>query len=187
DGSTSPVAAVQKAITPQSIVAAIICLAVGFILCFFGYRFFRPTLFFAGFCIAALLAYIGCINIAPLTGDDMDGIKRTVYIVVTVVAGFIAGILCVIFWRFGLMIVGALGGLVGALFILALAPDGLIADNVGRALFIVVLTILCAILIFKFERPVVIIATAVAGGFGMALGIDFFVQSEFAASLTAFL
>ncbi|KAI9598040.1 hypothetical protein BDF19DRAFT_420336 [Syncephalis fuscata] len=134
---------VQEALTPQTIVGAIIALAAGFVLCFFGYRFFRPTLFLAGFAIAAFVVYVACLNIAPLKGDDMDSINAP----------------SVCFWRFGLLLIGALGGLVGGLFILAFMPNGLIQEPI-------------------WKLPVVIVATAAGGGFALALGIDFFVQAS---------
>ncbi|KAI8055307.1 hypothetical protein BDF22DRAFT_654205 [Syncephalis plumigaleata] len=178
---------VQQALTPQSIVGAIVALVVGFVLCFFGYRFFRPTLFLAGFVIAAFVTYVVCLNVAPLKGDQYDSIKRTVYIVLVIGVGFIVGVLAVCFWRFGLLLVGAMGGLVGGLFILAFMPNGLIKEPVWKAVLIVILVILGAILIFKFERPVVIVATSAGGGFALALGIDFFVQSQFASTIATVL
>jgi len=183
--SSGTVTEVVDIITPQSIVAGIICIGIGLFLTFFGYRFFRPMLFFAGFALFALIAYIGAINISPLAPGDT--LKETIYLVVIVIVGFIGGILVAIFWRIGLFVLGAVGGFFLAMFILALAPNGLIPNPLFRALFIVILVIICAVLVFKLERPAIIIATSVAGAFLTILGIDFFVHTQFLASMVAFL
>jgi hypothetical protein len=174
-----------QAFTPQSIIGALICIGVGIVLGFFGYRFFRPTLFLVGFAVAAMLTYIGCINIKPL--ESGNSTLETIYIVVTVAIGFIAGILCIVFWRFGIMLIGALGGFIAAVFILAWAPNGLIGDTTSRVLFIVILTVVFALVVFKLERPVIIIATSLAGSFGIVLGIDFFARQGVVTALTTFI
>ena len=182
-GTTAVV--VNNALSPQAIIAGIACILIGLFLTFLGARFFRTMLFFAGFALFALIAYIGAINIAPLQPGDL--VMRTVYLVVIIVIGLIGGVLVVIFWRVGLFVLGAVGGFFLAMFILSLAPNGLIPDPIFRAIFIVVLAIVCAFLVFKFERPAVIIATSIAGAFITMLGIDFFAHTYLLQSMVAFL
>lgn len=136
--------------------------------------------------IVGILVYIGEINISPLDPNG-DPIKRIVYLVLIVVAGLIGGILFAIFWRIGLFAVGALGGFFGAMFALAFLPPNILPDPIWRALIIVIATIICAFLVFKFERPVVIIATAIMGAFLAVLGVDCFARTQFAAAMAAFL
>jgi len=174
-----------SAITPQSAIAGGICIGIGLFLCFLGYRFFRPMLFLAGFALFGLIAYIGAINISPLQPGNT--LQMTIYLVVIVVIGLVGGILMAVFWKLGLFALGLIGGFFLAMFVLALIPSGVIPSPIISAIVIVVVALICAILVFKFERPMVIISTAVAGAFIFILGVDFFVQTEFAASLASYL
>jgi hypothetical protein len=175
-----------QALTPQSIVVGIAFIIVGIFFTFFGFRFFRPVLFFAGFALFGIIAYIGEINISPLdpNGDD---IKRIVYLVIIVVVGLVGGILFAIFWRLGLWAVGLVGGFFLAMFVLTLVPNGIVPENIFRALFIVVIALICSFLVFKFERPTVIISTSVIGAFLTILGVDFFARTQFASAMSMFL
>ncbi|RKP06892.1 hypothetical protein THASP1DRAFT_31294 [Thamnocephalis sphaerospora] len=173
--------------TPQAIIAALLCLGIGAFLCFFGYKYFRLTTFFGGFGIFAFLAYVGCINISPMTGEDGDGVRRTIYIVVVVALGLIGGLLGAVFWRAGLTMLGALAGLVVTLFVLALAPGGLVKSNIGRALIIVAMVLICSFLVNKYQRPSIIIGTAISGAFSIGIGIDLFAKSQLVTSIAAFL
>jgi TRAP-type C4-dicarboxylate transport system permease small subunit len=40
---------VPKTATPQSIIAAVICISICIFLCFFGYKYYRVATFFGGF------------------------------------------------------------------------------------------------------------------------------------------
>ncbi|KAI9598041.1 hypothetical protein BDF19DRAFT_420337 [Syncephalis fuscata] len=178
---------IPKSPTPQSIAAAIICMGIGIFLCFFGYKYFRVATFFGGFGLFAFLAYIGCINISPMTGKDDDDLRSTIYIIVIAAIGFIGGLLAVVFWRVGITVIGALAGLVITLFVLALAPNGLIQNNIGRALLIVGMVLICSFLVNRFQRPAIIVSTATAGAFSIGLGLDLVIGSQLAVSVAAFL
>ncbi|KAI8055308.1 hypothetical protein BDF22DRAFT_654206 [Syncephalis plumigaleata] len=178
---------IPKSATPQSIIAAVICIGIGIFLCFFGYKYYRVATFFGGFGLFAFLTYIGCINISPMTGTDSDDLRSTIYIIVISAIGFIGGLLAVVFWRVGLTLIGALSGLVITLFILALAPNGLIQNNIGRALLIVGMVLVCSFLVHRFQRPAIIVATSTSGAFSIGLGLDLVIGSQLAVSVAAFL
>jgi len=143
------------------------------------------SFFFAGFGVFGIIVYIGEINIHPL--GPSDEVLSIIYLVLIVVIGLVGGVLFLIFWRVGLFAVGGLGGFFGAMYVLALLPSSVLPQPLFRALIIVVATVICAFLVLKFERPMVIIATAITGAFLAILGLDFFVQTQFAASLAAIL
>lgn len=176
----------MRALTPQSIVVGVVFILVGLFFTFLGYRFFRPVLFFAGFALFAIIVYVGIINLAP-PKQGGDEIMSILYVVIIVVVGLVGGILFAIFWRLGMFAIGLVGGFFLAMFVLTLVPDGIIPNNIFRALFIVVIALICSFLVFKFERPVVIIATSVIGAFLAILGIDFFARTQFATAMSMFL
>ena len=99
--------------------------------------------------------------------------------------GIVGGVLLVIFWRIGLFAAGGVGGFFGAMFLLALLP--IFLEPIWRALIIVIAAIICAFLIFVFERPMIIIATALTGSFLTVLGIDYFARTQFASTMSVFL
>jgi hypothetical protein len=178
DGNGSPLEAVRDAIMPQTVIAAINSLLVGFQLGLLGYSS-QKTFFVAGFALAAILAYIACINIAPFDGGEGDDLKKIIYVVVSAVAGFLFGFSSIHWESVGMIMVGLLGGFIGALFILALALNDIAFDTIGRIVSFAILMIAFAALIYKFKKPMAIIITAIAGSFVMVLGIDFFVKAEF--------
>jgi hypothetical protein len=122
-----------------------------------------------------------------MTGTDSDDLRSTIYIIVISAIGFVGGLLAVVFWRVGLTVIGALSGLVITLFILALAPNGLIQNNVGRALLIVAMVLICSFLVNRFQRPAIIVATSTSGAFSIGLGLDLVIGSQLAVSVAAFL
>lgn len=179
---TTPVAADGGPVPAVNIIAGVACIIVGLFLAFFGFRFFRPILFLVGFISFGLVTYIICINVSPITPEDTT--KRVIYLVLIIVLGLIGGILMAIFWRVALFLVGLLGGFFLSMFILSLAPNGLIPEPLFRSIFIVLLSIICSFLIFKFERPVVIISTAIIGAFLFILGVDLFAHAGFSDIVT---
>ncbi|RKP08312.1 hypothetical protein THASP1DRAFT_29886 [Thamnocephalis sphaerospora] len=180
-------ASTTAANTPQSIAAAVIFIVIGFLFCFFGYRLFRVTLFLVGFCVAGLLAFAVCTNVAPLDGTDGDDKRRTIYLAVSVAVGFVGGLICMCLWSVGVFLIGALGGVMAALYILALAPEGLIHSGIWRGVFIAVFALVGALLTLKFERPVIIVGTSLSGAFALGLGIDFFAHTNLGTAVSDFL
>ncbi|KAF9585644.1 hypothetical protein BGW38_001399 [Lunasporangiospora selenospora] len=173
-----------KSITISSTIVAIVLMVAGFLFAFFGHKFFRITLFLAGFYLCATLAWIALTNFEPT-----DGYKNAqwVYLGVSGAAGLIGGALFLCFWRLGFAAIGGIAGFYLAVFILSWASSGVISNGTGRIIFIAAFVIVGIILTFFLERHIVIIGTAIVGSGSFFVGLDNFIHTGFQEAFTAFL
>ncbi|KAG0241431.1 hypothetical protein BGW41_005889 [Actinomortierella wolfii] len=174
----------DKKITISGTIVAIVLMVAGFLFAFFGHRFFRITLFLAGFYVLSTLAWIALANIEPKEGW---GNREWIYLGVAGAAGIIGGALFLCFWRLGFAAIGAMAGFYLAVFILSWKESGVITQSVPRTIFIVIFVIIGIIVTFFIERHVVIIGTAIVGSGSFFLGLDNFVKTGFSNALNAFL
>ncbi|KAF9165692.1 hypothetical protein DFQ27_005531 [Actinomortierella ambigua] len=175
----------DKKITISGSIIAIVLMVAGFLFAFFGHRFFRITLFLAGFYVLSTLAWIALSNIEPK--DNLWNNREWIYLGAAGAAGIIGGALFLCFWRLGFAAIGAMAGFYLAVFILSWKDSGVITNTVPRVAFIAIFVIIGIILTFFIERHVVIIGTAIAGSGSFFLGLDNFVKTGFGNALNAFL
>ncbi|KAF8945524.1 hypothetical protein BGZ47_002469 [Haplosporangium gracile] len=173
-------------ITVSGTVVAIVLIAAGFIFAFFGHRFFKITLFLAGFYVFSTLAWIALSNARP-GADGYGANTQWVYLGVTAVAGLLGGGLFLCFWRLGFAAIGAIAGFYLAMFILSWSSNGVISNGTGRTIFIIAFVIVGIVLTFFVERHVIILGTAIVGSGSFFIGLDNFVHTGFANAFTAFL
>ncbi|KAJ3042950.1 hypothetical protein HDV00_006257 [Rhizophlyctis rosea] len=152
---------------------------------FLGHRLFRPTLFLAGFYFFGVLGYMLMINIEPATGYGTN--RDTILLVSALVFGVLGGGLAICFWKLALGLLGALGGFALGLFILSWKTGGLLDSGAPRTAFLIVMSIFGVVIIYFFQKAVIIVATSVLGSYGVLLGADVFIGTGFADSANAFL
>ncbi|KAF9981211.1 hypothetical protein BGZ65_004198, partial [Modicella reniformis] len=121
-------------ITISGTIVAIVLLVAGFLFTFFGHRFFKITLFLAGFYVCSTLAWIALKNAEPATGYGAN--SQWVYLGVSGAAGILGGALFLCFWRLGFAALGGIAGFYLAIFVLSWANSGLISNGTGRTIFI---------------------------------------------------
>ncbi|KAG0009836.1 hypothetical protein BGZ80_002012 [Entomortierella chlamydospora] len=139
-------------ITVQGGIAGAILIVLGLILCFFGARFFRTTMFLIGFYFFGNISYVGMAN---------GGVtSSTLLLVISIVVGIFGGLLLVCCSRLGVAVLGALALYSLGLWILALAVVGFILG-------------------FIREHEVVIIGSAIVGAYSVVAGVDFYAQTGF--------
>lgn len=160
-------------------------MVAGFLFAFFGHKFFKITLFLAGFYVFATLAWIALRNLEPTNGYGSH--SEWVYVGVSGAVGFIGGCLFLCFWRLGFAAIGGIAGFYLAIFILSWASSGLISNGTGRIIFIVCCVILGIALTFFLERHVVILGTAIVGSGSFFVGLDSFVHTGFQEAFIEFL
>ncbi|KAG0350702.1 hypothetical protein BGZ54_003672 [Gamsiella multidivaricata] len=178
-------AGATRGITVSSSIVAIVLMAAGFLFAFFGHKFFKITLFLAGFYAFATLAWIALRNLEPSFGYGPHA--EWVYIGVSGACGIIGGALFAFFWRIGFAAIGGVAGFYFSIFVLSWASSGLISNGTGRTIFIVACVIIGIVLAFFLERHVVIIGTAIVGSGSFFVGLDNFVHTGFKEAFTAFL
>ncbi|KAF9935980.1 hypothetical protein BGZ67_002841 [Mortierella alpina] len=172
-------------ITVSGTIVAIVLMVAGFLFAFFGHKFFKITLFLAGFYVFSTLAWIALRNAEPAAGYGTNA--QWIYLGVAGAAGILGGGLFLCFWRLGFAAIGAIAGFYLAIFILSWASQGVISNGTGRTIFIVACVIVGIILTFFVERHVIIIGTAIVGSGSFFVGLDNFINTGFSAAFTAFL
>ena len=82
---------------------------LGTIMLFFGYRFYKPCVFFGGFILGAVITYTYCVSTSHVTAYGAG-----------LCAGVIFGTLAIMFYSLGVFFLGALWGITLALILNAL-------------------------------------------------------------------
>lgn len=124
----------------------------------------------------------------PQSGYNEDpALSTTIILLVSIAVGFVVGILFVCCATVAIWLLGAVAGYALANFILALVDGGLIKNEIGRIIFIAVLTIAGLILTCIFEDTIIILSTSFIGADAIILGIDAFAKTGFYLSIRAFL
>ncbi|KAI8808316.1 hypothetical protein BJ742DRAFT_809360 [Cladochytrium replicatum] len=179
----SPVYAASKSLrlSISSSIAGAIFIAVGIALVFFGFRLSRTLLFLAGAHIFSTLAYIALRNFEPANGYPS---RDFLYLGVSIAAGFIGGFIFFRLYKMAILGLGAFAGFTLASYILTFRTGSVIPSGAGRAIFIVVLCILGAVLSYFFERTAVIASSSVIGAASVTLGVDVFAATGVAGNLT---
>ncbi|KAJ3043338.1 hypothetical protein HDV00_005341 [Rhizophlyctis rosea] len=174
--------AVRK-INVYSSVTGIILIVTGLVMVFLGHKLIKPICFIVGFYaggIVALLILSAIENRGTSYGDHRD----LIYIITAIILGLMFGGMFLCLMRLAFFALGGLLGFVIATAILSAVTGGPIATGLGRGLFIAGFVILFAILVAVIERPILVLATAFVGAFGVAVGVDAFVQAGLANAVT---
>ncbi|KAF9357251.1 hypothetical protein BGX34_009454 [Mortierella sp. NVP85] len=172
-------------ITISGTIVAIVLMVAGFLFTFFGHRFFRVTLFLAGFYVFSTIGWVALKNFEPDNGYGAN--SQWVYLGVAGVVGIIGGALFLCFWRLGFAALGGIAGFYFAIFVLSWASNGLISNGTGRTIFIIVCVIIGVLMTFFVERHVVILGTALVGSGSFFVGLDNFVLTGFSDAFIQFL
>ncbi len=138
---------------------AIFSIIVGVIVCFWGYRLFKAVLGIAGFIAGAVLFYhFG----AQYTAN------MVVLVILAIFGGLIGASLSIAFYYVGLFLLGALAGWqLGFLIAMAI--------NIEFVIIIpIIAAILAGFLACFFQKPVIIIATALIGAWSVVTGGFYF-------------
>ena len=138
-------------------VSPVLLLIAGFIICFFGYRLLRLTLGLAGFGVGLALGLL----IAGL----IPGTSQVLTIILGIVFGVLGSILAAALYKFGVFLLGAgAGALIAGVVV---AATGWHYPMIARVLAAIAGGILTLIL----ERPLISILSALAGAWGIVLGV----------------
>jgi uncharacterized membrane protein (DUF485 family) len=131
--------------------SAVVLVLIGAILCFFGARSVRLAVLAAGFGATWLLA-------------DVFGASTTTTLVIAVVGALGAWILTLLFSKFVFFMAGLIvGAVLGAKFFVLLEGDAQGHDWVLAIVFVPAVAITVGFLANRFERTLLVWATAAAG------------------------
>ncbi|KAG0033369.1 hypothetical protein BGZ81_008579 [Podila clonocystis] len=170
-------------LTWQRIVAGLVLLLIGIILTFRGYRHYRFTMFLAGFIAGCVIVYSILTNVEPSQGWSH---RQIIYVFSCIGAGLLLGAICWLLHRYTVWVLGALAGLILALYILAWRNQGLIHSKGGRIGLLVGTTVVGLLLALALGRRILIPATALVGAYITVIGLDLFARTGFTESIKKF-
>ncbi|KAF9971503.1 hypothetical protein BGZ73_005547 [Actinomortierella ambigua] len=171
------------ALTWQRIVAGVVLITVGSILCFRGWRHFRFTMFLAGFIAGVIIVYSVLYNVQPQQGWNHSAI---IFVFGCIAGGIVLGFLCWLLHRFTIAILGGLSGLVIALYILSWRDEGVIRSTSGRIGLMVGASALGLLIGLALGRRILIPATAIVGAYMSIVGLDLMARAGFNDSIHKF-
>jgi hypothetical protein len=146
---------------------------VGLAYCFYGFHLFQPTLFITGFILFSNITSYVLITTKVLGNSP----SMVIVFAISFLLGFLGGFLLVCCWSIGVIVIGVVGGLMLANIVLAAANINVMWI---RLVMMVVFSLVGSILIHFFERPIIIIATALVGSYLTVMGIDMVANSGIA-------
>lgn len=152
-------------------IAGVLAILVGGLICFYGYRLLRFTIFLCGFMVAGLVAAL----VVELALGSLKWMP-TVSWIAFLVAGIAGGSLAVYAYALGVFLVGALAGLLVA-FVLQTSFAYQIFPSHPEVILIVLIVLLGLIggaLTWRLEKPMLILATSYAGAVAFIWGIGCF-------------
>lgn len=171
---------VNDYITAHAAIIGVITIIVGLFLCFLGFRLFKIMLFLITWTLIGVLIYVVMVNAQPAEGYKN---QSTTLLLVPLACGFVAACLVLICLPLAISLVGALAGLVLALYIIQWTKDGM--SETARIVLMVVLPILGALLAQFFTKIMSIVFTAFIGSYMFFYGLDCFIHTGFRDSLGA--
>lgn len=142
-----------------------LCLLLGLMLCFFGYRLFHCSLFTIAFVAGGAIAAF----FAPLL-TDLSAVSWLVCILVGALCGFLAVRLV----SMGMLIAGFCGGSVFAVLFLSLAGY---SDPLGPLIVLPIASgMICGVFTLMYKKPAFVTTTSLLGATLLAFVIGLIIQ-----------
>jgi len=154
---------------PGSYIIMVLLLVAGFAYCFYGFSLFFPTLFLTGYFLASNVVMYALQEARPFLIAGSPTGTRLAYIGIAAGCGVLVGTILVFIWPVGVYVIGLMGGLAVAELICNAVN---IPYVVVQVVLFAVLGLTSTVLVYFFERPVIIAGTALAGAYSMVFGAD---------------
>lgn len=175
-------AAAPGELTASATFVGFVAIIGGLFFAFSGYRLFKAALFVAGF-----LFFSNITSIVVQRLNTAQTISGNTLLFISFGVGIVGGFVAQGLWKFGLSLIGAVGGGSIAVSLLALKNGFLIEGDGNRLLFILACAIIGAVMIHFFEKPMLIGSTSIAGSTVAIFGLDVFVKTGYADAVIFFL
>lgn len=150
-------------------VISVLCFVFGILYCFFGYRYFKATMFMTGFIFGSLVTYLICLeeNLLPVEGK----------IGVAIGAGVLCGLITMLVQYVGLFMTGFHLGLLLAVAGLVITEWFVHPSTKWVPIGAVFGTgLVFALLGLYFQKGLTMLATAMLGAVLMSVAVDYFVE-----------
>ncbi|CDS07526.1 hypothetical protein LRAMOSA01475 [Lichtheimia ramosa] len=164
-------------ITAEMGVAAAGLMACAIFLMVLGFHMPRITSGIMGFLAVGLFTWIGLANNRPSDGyNSNDAITM---IAVPAGLGVLGALVCLYIQAMMIYVIGALGGLVLALYILSWREDLVITQHVGRVCFIALLPLVTMAITWISDYYAVLFFVSMTGAYTFIVGIDFLAHTGY--------
>ncbi|CAL8367132.1 unnamed protein product [Lota lota] len=154
-----------------------ICLSVGLVYCFLGYRCFKMVMFLSGFMLGSAVVCLLSVVQKDSVLDPELGLETKAGISLGV--GVLCGLLTMLLSTLGLFLIGLqLGGVLSCAALLAIAqfhPD--LSPWWAPLTALLATSVLFALLTLRWQKPFTVLSTAVFGAAAVALGVDYLVEA----------
>jgi len=137
---------------------------LGIVICFYGYRLFKPTLFIVGFIVGAGITYY------VLYYKTQVGI--ILLVILPILAGVLFGLVLLIFAVVGIFVLGALFAFLLVCILLSTREGGLITSKIAILVILGAAPLIGGVVAVLMQKPLIIIATSFAGAYAFVAGID---------------
>jgi len=143
----------------------------GFVICFWGYRLFKPTLFIVGFIVGAGVTYY------VLYFKTQVGL--ILLISIPLLCGILLGIVLILFAIVGIFVIGAVGAFLLVCVLYSSYHGGLIQSKLIAYIGLAIITLAGGIAAVLLQKQLIIIATSFGGAYAIIAGIDHIVHGGF--------
>ena len=153
-------------------------LIVGLFECLFGYRFFKFTLFFAGFIGTSVLAFLIANYQVPQDWTNSTDERDLLILAIALGSGLVGGGLAIVLFFLGLFLLGAsLGILIFTFFVIVTHQAGFFVSHLPVLYsFFSVCGAIGGIVCLIFQRFLITLATSCGGAFGVMIAVDYFAE-----------
>merc|ERR1712010_261894 len=158
----------------QNIVAAIVCLLLGALFCFCGYRLFRSLVLVIGFTIGFVVCY--------MLLEAHTSLEYWANILISIAPGILGAILLHVFYKVAVFTAGFVLGFVLLSTVVVGFVGTYISDEtwftVTSYVLMTVTGFICGVAALFFERVLLVIATSVVGAYGCVVALDYFLYVD---------
>ena len=120
------------------------------------------------------------LRVEPASGY---GNRDLLLLLVPAAVGLIGALIAYRLWRFGLSLIGALGGASLANLLMNMGLRNALPSDTARIVFVIAVAIIGAIVIHFVEKPAIISCTALLGSYATFIGLDTFTNTGFNTTL----
>ena len=156
-----------KEISIASDIVAGVAIPLGLFYTFYGFRFFRVTLFTAGFAAGGIIGF-------PIANKITR--NSTAVLITCLVLGLLGGVIVMCVYKLGVFLIGAAGGIFLALFLQNSFLYKIAPEDPKTVLYvaIAVLGLSGGLLAYFLQRPMLILLTSFCGAYAKFWGIGYF-------------
>jgi len=144
---------------------------LGIIVCFLGYRLFRPVLFLAGFLVGAGVCFF------VLWYYTSTGL--IVLIFAPLLTGIALGVILVFAISAGIFLLGATLGFLLFTMLVSVRDGGIVHSEIFNWVGMGVCSIVGGVIALLLQKPLIIMATSVGGAYAVIACIDRYVNGNF--------